>query len=36
VSVDTADAGISAAAAQDILFRNGGHSASRAKTAAAL
>ena len=36
VSVDTADAGISAEAARDILYRNGGHSASRAKTAAAL
>ena len=36
VSVDTADAGISAATAQDILYRYGGHSASRSKTAAAL
>ena len=36
VSVDTADAGIDAATAQDILYRYGGHSASRAKTAAAL
>lgn len=36
VSVDTTDAGISAATAQDILYRHGGHSASRAKTAAAL
>ena len=36
VSVDTAHAGISAASALDILSRNGGHSASRAKTAAAL
>lgn len=36
VSVDTEDAGISAATAQDILSRYGGHSASRAKTAAAL
>ena len=34
VSVTTADAGISAEAAQDMLYRAGGHSASRAKTAA--
>ena len=32
VSVDTAEAGISAATAQDILSSYGGHSASRAKT----
>ena len=36
VSVDTGDAGISAATAQDILHRYGGHSASRSKMAAAL
>lgn len=36
VSVDTAEAGISAATAQELLSRCGGHSASRAKTAAAL
>ena len=36
VSVDTTEAGISATTAQDILYRYGGHSASRAKTAAAL
>lgn len=36
VSVDTADAGISAATAQDILYRYGGHSASRSKATAAL
>ena len=36
VSVDTADAAISAAAAQEILSRNGGHSAARTKAAAAL
>lgn len=36
VSVDTAAAGISAATAQDILSRFGGHNASRAKSAAAL
>lgn len=36
VSVDTQEAGISATTAQDILYRFGGHSASRARTAAAL
>lgn len=36
VSVDTTEAGISAATAQDVLYRYGGHSASRAKTTAAL
>lgn len=36
VSVDTEEAGISATTAQDILSRAGGHSASRARTAAAL
>ena len=36
VSVDTAEAGISAATAQELLSRYGGHNASRAKTAAAL
>jgi uncharacterized membrane protein len=33
VSVNTSDAGISAATAQDILYRAGGHSSSRAKAA---
>ena len=36
VSVDTAEAGISAATAQELLSRCGGHSATRARTAAAL
>lgn len=35
VSVDSEEAGISAQAAGDILHRNGGHSASRARTASA-
>jgi uncharacterized membrane protein len=33
VSVDTSDAGISSETARDILYRSGGHSSSRAKTA---
>jgi uncharacterized membrane protein len=33
VSIDTRSAGISAETAQDILYRYGGHSASRSKTA---
>lgn len=36
VSVDTGAAGIDRERAQDILFRAGGHSASRARTAATL
>ncbi|HEX8640142.1 MAG TPA: hypothetical protein VF704_03190 [Allosphingosinicella sp.] len=36
VSVDTDDAGISAETARDILYRYGGHSASRSKADAAL
>jgi hypothetical protein len=36
VSVDTRDAGIGYEQAQDILYRHGGHSASRSKAAAAL
>ena len=36
VSVDTSDAGISGEAARDILYRYGGHSASRTKTASAF
>lgn len=32
VSVDTSQAGVSAETARDILYRNGGHSSSRAKT----
>jgi uncharacterized membrane protein len=32
VSVDTNDAGVSPEVAQDILYRNGGHSASRARS----
>ena len=35
VSVDTSDAGISRETAQDLLYRFGGHSASRSKTTAA-
>ena len=34
VSVDTGEAGIDRERAQDILYRSGGHSASRARTAA--
>ena len=34
VSVDTSDAGVSRETAQDLLYRYGGHSASRAKTIA--
>jgi hypothetical protein len=34
VSVDTSDAGIDAEAAREILYRAGGHSASRARTTA--
>jgi hypothetical protein len=34
VSVDTREAGLSADAASDILYRYGGHSASRTKAAA--
>lgn len=34
VSVDTSDAGIDTTTAQDILYRYGGHSASRARTTA--
>jgi hypothetical protein len=34
VSVDTGDAGIDRTTAQDILYRHGGHSASRARTSA--
>ncbi|HEX9954077.1 MAG TPA: hypothetical protein VGB48_02545 [Allosphingosinicella sp.] len=36
VSVDTSTSGITGEAAQEILFRAGGHSASRAKASAAL
>lgn len=36
VSVDTSDGGISSQQAQDILYRFGGHSSSRAKETAAL
>lgn len=36
VSVDTDDAGISSDAASDILYRFGGHSSARAKTATAF
>jgi hypothetical protein len=36
VSVDTREAGIGAEAAQDILYRYGGHSASRSKATAAV
>jgi uncharacterized membrane protein len=36
VSVDTRDAGLDARAAEDILYRHGGHSSSRARTATAL
>lgn len=36
VSVDTREAGLSADAASDILYRYGGHSASRPRTAATL
>ena len=36
VSVDTTSAGISGEAAQDILYRYGGHSSTRARTAATL
>ena len=36
VSVDTRDAGISSEMAQDILYRSGGHSASRARTVASI
>ena len=36
VSVDTGDAGLSADAAQDILFRFGGHSSAKAKLHAAV
>jgi hypothetical protein len=35
VSVDTRDAGITREAAEDALYRNGGHSASRSRMAAA-
>jgi hypothetical protein len=35
VSVDTRDAGITREAAEDTLYRNGGHSASRSRMAAA-
>jgi len=35
VSVDTRDAGVTHELAQDILYRHGGHSSSRAKAAAA-
>jgi hypothetical protein len=35
VSVDTSDAGIDALTAEDILYRNGGHSSSRARTTTA-
>jgi hypothetical protein len=36
VSVDTSDAGIDGHTAQDILYRSGGHSASRSRTAEAI
>jgi len=36
VSVDTSDAGITRETAEDILYRNGGHSSTRARTAATL
>ena len=36
VSVDTGDGGVSAEQARDILYRYGGHSASRSRTAAAV
>lgn len=36
LSVDTDDANISPATAQDILFRNGGHNSERARTAATI
>ena len=36
VSVDTSDAGISSEAAEDILHRSGGHSASRSKATSAI
>ncbi len=36
VSVDTGEAGIGADQARDILYRNGGHSASRARAATAV
>jgi hypothetical protein len=36
VSVDTSDAGISSERAEDILYRYGGHSASRSKAASAV
>jgi hypothetical protein len=36
VSVDTSDAGVSRETAEDILYRYGGHSASRSKATAAL
>ena len=36
VSVDTSDAGIGGEAARDILYRFGGHSASRSKAAATI
>ncbi|MFC7537807.1 hypothetical protein ACFQPG_10590 [Sphingomonas sp. GCM10030256] len=36
VSVDTSDAGVSSETAQDILYRSGGHSASRSKTTSAV
>ncbi len=35
VSVDTEDSGLNPQSASDILYRNGGHSASRARTATA-
>lgn len=36
VSVDTSDAGISRERAEDILYRYGGHSSTRARTAASI
>ena len=36
VSVDTGDGGLDGERARDILYRNGGHSASRARTTAAV
>jgi hypothetical protein len=36
VSVDTSDAGMTRETAEDILYRNGGHSSTRARTAATI